>query len=91
MTGDDMALSVEDLGTLDAVLSAASEDAFATLRRQLPHLAWTRCDASDVAEDPFRRYGGFDVHLLDGSGHCVRLTAEPADATGVLLARRVGP
>ncbi|MEA1675933.1 hypothetical protein [Nitrospirillum sp. BR 11163] len=90
MTGDDMAVSVDDLGTMDAVLGAPAEDAFATLRRRLPHLAWTRCDSSDVTEDPFRRYSGFDVHLLDGSGHCVRLTDEPATATGVLLARRVG-
>ncbi|MEE3624040.1 hypothetical protein UCD39_08550 [Nitrospirillum sp. BR 11752] len=86
-----MAVSGEDLATMDAILGAAAEDVFATLRHQLPHLAWTRCDAADVAEDPFRRYGGFDVHLLDGSGHCVRLTDEPAHATGVLLARRGAP
>ncbi|MDE1147279.1 MAG: hypothetical protein PW843_11775 [Azospirillaceae bacterium] len=87
-----MVVSAEDLGVIDGVMAApAAEGAFAILRQQLPHLAWTRCDATDVAEEPFRRYPAFDVHLLDGGGHCVRLTAEPANATGVLLARRSVP
>jgi hypothetical protein len=48
----------------------------------------TRCDASDVAETPFRAYPGFDVHLLDAADHCVQITTDPARATGIVLAKR---
>ncbi|MEA1651202.1 hypothetical protein UAJ10_19515 [Nitrospirillum sp. BR 11164] len=85
-----MVVSTEDLGLIDGLLDmpAPADGVFADLRRHLPHLSWTRCDATDVAEEPFRRYPRFDLHLLDASDHCVRLTPDPAHATGVVLARR---
>jgi hypothetical protein len=86
-------LSREDVAVIDAVLGApdAEAAAFGALRRQLPHLAWTRCDASDVTETPFRSYRSFDIHLLDGAGHCVEITADPGRATGIVLAWRAAP
>jgi len=89
-----MALSADELTEIDKVLSAPDEGghAFAELRRRFPHLTWTRCDASDVIEAPFRTYSGFDVHLLDSADHCVQITADPTRATGIVLARRnAGP
>lgn len=85
-----MALSADELTEIDKVLSApdAGARAFAELRRRFPHLTWTRCDASDVIEAPFRTYSGFDIHLLDGADHCVQITADPTRATGMVLARR---
>ncbi|WP_044559122.1 hypothetical protein [Azospirillum sp. B4] len=85
-----MVVSTEDLGLIDGLLDVPipAGGVFADLRRQMPHLSWTRCDASDVAEEPFRRYPRFDLHLLDASDHCVRLTPDPAQATGVVLAQR---
>ena len=85
-----MALGPDELNEIDAALSAPDADAsvFAQLRSRFPHLSWTRCDASDVTESPFRTYSRFDVHLVDRSDHCVTITADPARASGIVLANR---
>ena len=85
-----MALSADDLTEIDKMLSAPDADAqvFAELRRRFPQLSWTRCDASDVTEMPFRTYARFDVHLLDSVDHCSQITADPTRATGIVLAKR---
>jgi hypothetical protein len=85
-----MALGPNELLEIDQVLSAPEADArvFAQLRSRFPHLSWTRCDASDVTESPFRIYSRFEVHLVDRSDHCVQITADPARATGIVLANR---
>jgi hypothetical protein len=85
-----MALGPDELLEIDGVLSARDADArvFAQLRRRFPHLSWTRCDASDVSEAPFRTYARFDLHLVDRSDHCVQITADPARASGIVLANR---
>jgi hypothetical protein len=68
--------------------SDAEASAIGLLRARFPHLSWTRCDASDVTEEPFRTHGAFDLHLLDGADHCVQITRDLDRATGVVLARR---
>jgi hypothetical protein len=85
-----MALSADDLSEIDKVLSAPDVDpqVFGVLRQRFPHITWTRCDASDVTDTPFRTYTGFDIHLLDSAGHCAHVTADPAHATGIILAKR---
>jgi hypothetical protein len=85
-----MALADSELNEIEQVLTGpdASAVAFGELRRRFPHLALTRCDASDVTEEPFRSYPVFDLHLLDASDHCAQVTADPARATGLILARR---
>ncbi|WFU14724.1 DUF6129 family protein [Bradyrhizobium sp. CB3481] len=74
------------LATVDADASR-----FAELRRRFPQLACTCCDASDMTEPPFRSYPLFDLYLIDGSAHCVQITADPARATGIVLAERSTP
>ena len=85
-----MALRPDELLEIDGVLSApdAGAQVFAQLRSRFPHLSWTRCDASDVTESPFRTYSRFEVHLVDRSDHCVQITTDPARATGIVLAAR---
>lgn len=85
-----MALSADQLAEIDKVLTApdAASQAFAELRRKFPHLSFTRCDASDVVEEPFRIYPGFNIHLLDAADHCVQITSDPARASGIILAKR---
>jgi len=85
-----MAVTEEELTEIDKILSdeGQSSSAIAELRRKFPHLSWTRCDASDVIEAPYRSYPRYDVHLLDGGDHCVQVTAELARATGFVLASR---
>jgi len=85
-----MSLGPDELLEIDGVLSAPDADArvFAQLRGRFPHLSWTKCDASDVLEAPFRTYARFELHLVDRSDHCVQITADPARASGIVLANR---
>jgi hypothetical protein len=85
-----MALGADELMEIDHVLSAPGVDArvFAELRGRVPHLSWTKCDATDVTEAPFRSYSRFDVHLVDRTDHCVQITVDPARASGIVLAER---
>lgn len=85
-----MALAVGDLAEIEQALAApdASSEAYQTLRRKFSHLAWIRCDASDVTETPFRSFREFDLHLLDGADHCAQITDDPSRATGIVLAKR---
>jgi hypothetical protein len=85
-----MALAPEELIEIDEVLSSpdAKAGVFAQLRGRFPHLSWTKCDASDVTESPFRSYPRFEIHLVDRSDHCVQITTDPARASGIVLAER---
>jgi Family of unknown function (DUF6129) len=85
-----MALNADELTEIDKMLSAPDADGqvFAQLRQRFPHLSLTRCDASDVAEDPYRTYSQFDLHLVDTADHCVQITGDPSAATGLVLAKR---
>lgn len=61
----------------------------ASLRSRYPGISFSCCDAADMSgEEPYRRYGGFDLYLVDGSGHCARLTDDLVQATGVIVAER---
>ncbi|HVX77387.1 MAG TPA: DUF6129 family protein [Bradyrhizobium sp.] len=85
-----MALKADELTEIEKVLAAAEAGTspLGELRSRFPHLAWTRCDASDVTEAPFRSFSCFDIHLIDGADHCVQITADPARATGIVVAAR---
>lgn len=82
-----MALAAIELAEIEQVL-ASSPQAYLELRQKFPHLAWIRCDASDVTETPYRSFGAFDLHLLDSADHCAAITDDPARATGIVLAKR---
>jgi hypothetical protein len=85
-----MALGIEELMEIERALSAPDVDArvVAGMRQRFPHLSWTRCDASDVTETPFRSYGRFDIHLVDRTDHCVQITSDPMRASGIVVAAR---
>jgi hypothetical protein len=78
-----MVLGADELIEIEKVLAGSD-----TVAGRFPNLAWMRCDASDVIETPFRSYGGIDLHLIDGSDHCVKITSDPSQATGIVLAVR---
>ncbi len=88
-----MALDVNDIARIDALIASLGKGAdretvaFA-LRALAPGLIVRHCDADDVTEAPFRAIGKVDLHLLDASNHCIRLTGTPERATGFLLAER---
>lgn len=85
-----MALTAEELTEIETALRAVEEDAnvFSLMRRRFAHIAWTRCEACDVTEEPYLSVTRFDLHLIDGRDHCVHVTADPACATGIILAKR---
>lgn len=85
-----MALAAIELAEIEQVLASsdAAPRTYIELRQRFPHLAWVRCDASDVTETPYRSFGAFDLHLLDSADHCTQITDDPARATGIVLARR---
>jgi hypothetical protein len=83
-----MPIGAEDWNEIELALSGESAGAFADLRKKFPKLSLTRCDASDFAETPYRRFPRYEVHLIDSSDHCVRITTEPQKATGLIVANR---
>jgi hypothetical protein len=85
-----MALAEDELAEIERTLAGpdSAAQAVAALRQKFPHLAWIRCDASDVTEEPFRKCGEFDLHLLDSADHCAGITDDPLRATGIVLAKR---
>jgi hypothetical protein len=85
-----MGVTDADLGLIDEALASpsASAESAGRLRGKLPHLSLTRCDASDMMEEPFRLYPSYELHLIDAGDACVKFTADPARATGIVLARR---
>ena len=83
-----MAIKAEDLQDIETMLTDADASIFATLRQKYPHLSWSRCDASDVLEEPYRSFKAFDMHLFDVSNHCPVVVKDPADASGMILAAR---
>jgi hypothetical protein len=57
------------------------------LRRAFPALHFTWCLDDEVqGPEPVRRLPGCNLYLLEGRGHCLGLTSDPAAATGLVLA-----
>jgi hypothetical protein len=85
-----MAISESELSEIESVLAESEAAAlpFAALRLKYPHLTWSRCDASDVEEEPFRTFPAFDLHLLDNVDHCALITRDLARTTGLVVAAR---
>lgn len=86
-----MPFSDEEISRLETLLQEAAgvPQAAAQVHCLFPGKSVTRCDASDMgAESPYRRFDAFDLHLVDGRDHCWRITGAPAEATGIVLARR---
>jgi hypothetical protein len=86
-----MALTDEGLKQIQSLLEseAPASDRVASVRQAFPNLSLTRCDASDMdTETPVLETSAFNVYLLDTSEHCVRITRNPAAATGLIVADR---
>jgi hypothetical protein len=85
-----MAINAEELHEIEALLDGAEADSslLTALRLKFPHLKWSRCDASDVIEQPFRSFAAYDLHLMDVSNHCPVVVTEPSAASGAILAVR---
>lgn len=57
------------------------------LREAFADIHFTHCSDDDIGVgQPIRTTDGFNLYLVDGREHCLVLTNDPANATGVVLA-----
>lgn len=59
-----------------------------TLRDTNPGLPVTGTFASAMAETPYLEGERFSLFLVDGRNHCWEITADPATASGLVIAER---
>ena len=86
-----MALTAEALEDIRTLLEATGPvlERCAKLRQRFPGLSLTRCEASDMtSETPVFETAEFCVYLIDTSEHCVKITGNPAAATGLIVAQK---
>jgi len=86
-----MALGTEALQEIRRLLEseAPAAERCASVRRSFPGLSLTRCDASDMSSEvPVFETPEFCVYLIDTSEHCVRITGDPAAASGLVVAQK---
>ena len=78
------------LASVAADVESLAPDAnpLAALRAKYPHVMFSRCDAIDMrGETPFAQLANYALYLVDTSNHCWRITSNPREAGGVVLAR----
>ncbi len=80
---DQVTRVVERAGLNERTLSA--------LREAFGEIHFTYCLDEDIGcgpgtGKPVRRAEGFNLYLVDGRAHCLRLTTDMASATGLVLA-----
>jgi len=85
-----MPINAQELQEIEKLLTDAEADGsvLTALRLKFPHLKWSRCDASDVLEDPYSSFNAYDLHLMDVRDHCPAIVADPDFASGAILAVR---
>ena len=79
-------ISEENLQVIESHLGA--ENPAGEIRKDIPDMKITRCSESDMVEEPFRSYERFNLYLVDSSESCWKITHDPLDATGVVLAKK---
>lgn len=63
------------------------EQAIAQLRVQYPGIHFTYCMDDDIPNhEPVMHGNGFNLYLVDGREHCLCLTRDFAQATGIVVA-----
>lgn len=68
-----------------------NEATVAVLRAAYPDVHFTYCSDDDITHGkPVLERPRFNLYLVDGGGHCLRLTGDYAAATGLVLAERSG-
>ncbi|ALG66999.1 DUF6129 family protein [Beggiatoa leptomitoformis] len=75
---------------LQVELQGLDEATITTLRQSYPHLHFTYCMDDDInTPKPVLERQGFNVYLIDGREHCLKLTSHFETATGLVLAEVV--
>ena len=82
-------ISQETLAQIAGKISAAGvdESVIATLRNDYPQLHFTYCSEDDIPNnEPVLEQEQFNLYLVDGREHCLCLTRDFENATGVVVA-----
>lgn len=82
-------IAEERLDQITEVVRRAGLNAetIAALREAFADVHFTHCNDEDIGVGrPVRSADGFNLYLVDGREHCLVLTDDPANATGVVLA-----
>jgi len=67
--------------------SALDESLASQLRAEFPGLHFTWCMDDDMgSEEPLLERPDFNLYLVNGEGHCLKLTTDLAKANGVVIA-----
>lgn len=57
------------------------------LREHFPDIHFTQCLDDDLGTvEPYHSDTAFNLYLVDGRDHCLKITGDPACATGLVLA-----
>lgn len=86
-----MCIAIETLNEIESALAEFTKitnNPLPLLKDCFPGLPFVRLSARDIDEPPFRTLETYNLYLLDASEHCVKLTTDPAMATGVVVAQR---
>ena len=82
-------ISTEQLQSVSEWLAEAVDypDHEQALRAAFPDLHFTFCSDDDVMSDkPVSELNGFNLYLVDSSNHCLCLTTDSDQATGLVVA-----
>jgi len=82
-------ISQETLALIAGTISAAGvdESVIAALRNDYPQLHFTYCSEDDIPNnEPVLEQEQFNLYLVDGREHCLCLTRDFENATGVVVA-----
>ena len=86
-----MCISIETLNEIEVALgefTKVSNNPLPFLKGCFPSLSFVRLSAKDIDEPPFRALEDYNLYLLDAREHCVQITSNPNEATGVVVAQR---
>jgi hypothetical protein len=82
MTAEEIAAIADEAEAL-----GLSEPSLQRLRERHPGVHFTYCMDDDLGgRRPYLERGAFNVYLVDGREHCLKVTPDLAGATGVVLA-----
>ena len=82
-------ITPEQLNTIaqQAAKQPLNETMIATLRQTYPDLHFTYCMDDDLPnQSPILECGAFNLYLVDGREHCLCLTQDYQNATGIVIA-----
>ena len=82
-------ISQETLAQIAGKITAAGvdENILALLRSEYPELHFTYCSDDDLPNnEPVMEQENFNLYLVDGRDHCMCLTRDFENATGVVVA-----